>query len=259
MKSDYSPVIFNTPKENGFIEIYFAHDIHYGSAEHDYNRWKKFKKNILEKPNRYVILIGDAMENAIPGSKSDMFSQVVSPQEQKEWVYNQFVELKERIIAVTDGNHEQNRSFKVSGLYPLYDCCIMAGIEERFRPNFVFIDIGVGNTTKNKCGQVRYVGYCSHKATDLKNYCSADYLDGVDFMAYGHDHDPKMHPRAKLVYDSKNKSVTKKTVEVINSGSFLKYGGYAAKAGYRPNSDVIFKIILDGKQKSICTCGFHLI
>ena len=258
MLSDYKPIIFNTSKEHKEVEVYFAHDVHYGSEQHDKKKWERFKKNLLTSPNKYVIFVGDLLENAIPGSKSDIMTQTASPQEQKEWVLEQFLELKDRIVAVTDGNHEHNRSAKAAGLYPVYDCCVMAGIQDRYRPNFAFVDIGVGETTKNRCGQVRYMGYCTHKAADLKKYCSADFVEGVDFMAYGHDHDPKSHPRAKLVYDSKVKSVTKRPIEVVNSGSFLWYGGYATRAGYRPSSDAMFKLTLNGSGKKFFSSDYYL-
>jgi hypothetical protein len=88
-------------------------------------------------------------------------------------------------------------------------------------------------------------------------YNGSDFVDGIDFAAYGHDHDPKDHPRAKLVYDAKNKAISTKNIEVINCGAFMTYGGYGAKAGYRPLSSKVYKLVLAGKQrKSMKTVGF---
>ena len=67
-------------------------------------------------------LIGDMMENVIPSSKGDIFGQTASSQEQKEWLTDQLLDLKDKTICVLDGNHERNRSTKAAGLYPLYDC-----------------------------------------------------------------------------------------------------------------------------------------
>ena len=77
-------------------------------------------------------------------------------------------------------------------------------------------------------------------------------------MFYGHDHDPKDHPRAKLVYDTKNKFVSIKNIEIIDGGAFLEYGGYAATAPYRPASSKMYKIVFDGKNKYIKTVGFYV-
>lgn len=258
MQNDYVPILYSTPKEYAGIELYVIHDIHKGNALHDEKKWEAVKGEILENGNRFVVFVGDAMENAVPGSKSDVFEQTLSPQEQKEWFAEQLTELKDRVICVVDGNHERNRSTVNCGLYPLYDCCIMAGIKELYRPHFAFVDIGVGTRDKDPNQQVHYVGYCVHKAKDMKNFSSADFVDGIDFCVFGHDHDPREHPRAKLVYNPTLKKVSLKSVETINSGAFLNYGGYASDGAYRPSSNKMYKLLLSGGAKKIASCGYYL-
>jgi len=257
LQSDFAPIIFNTPKEFDCIELYFIHDLHKGSHLHDKKKWETVKREILSEPWRYVLFLGDAMENVIPDSKGDIFLQTLSPQEQKEWFAGELTDLKDRTIGVEDGNHDR-RVAKKAGFYPLYDCCVLAGIKDRYRPHFMFADIGVGRRGKDPKQQVRYVGYCVHKAKDMKNFSTADAVDGIDFFAYGHDHDPKDHPRAKLVYDTTRKIVTQKSIETINAGSFLAYGGYAADEAYRPLSDKVYKLILSGGKKNIQSVGFYV-
>jgi hypothetical protein len=80
-------------------------------------------------------------------------------------------------------------------------------------------------------------------------------------MVYGHDHDPKEHARAHLVYDPHQKKVRTKSIETLNAGSFLKYGDYAARAAYRPPSDKLYKLILcpcNHTEKRMATVGFYL-
>lgn len=260
MLMDMKPILFNCPKEFDTVKVYPIHDVHYGNAQFDMNRWKKLKAEILAQPNRYCIFVGDLMEMAVPNSKSDMFSQTVPPDAQKEWISYEMGELKDRIIAVVSGNHEHNRATKLCGLYPLYDACCWAKIQDKYRENFAAVDIGVGD---RKCAgkQFHYVGFVTHKAKDMKNWSTADTIEGFDFLLYGHDHDPKEHARAHLVYDTKNKMVSTKCVETVNCGSFLTYGGYAARAPYRPPSDKMYKIILcptKTREKKIETVGFYL-
>ena len=258
MHSDYEPIVITTPRVFDYIELYFLHDLHKGAAEHDDKKWERMKQRILSGPNRYAVLIGDAMENAVPNSKSDIFTQTIPPFEQKEWVAEQITDLKDRLFCIVDGNHEKNRTTKLCGLYPLYDCCVRAGIESRYRPHFAFLDIAVGNSAKNSAKQVHYFGYCIHKARDTKAYSSADFIDGIDFAAYGHTHDPSSHPRAKLMYDSKNKTVSRKSVKVINGGSFMTYGGYAPDSGHRPLSDETYRLRLDGRFKEMENTEFQV-
>lgn len=255
--SDNIPILIELPIEKEYVDIYFIHDIHYGSELFDARKWEKLKNIILTDTNAYVCIIGDAMENAIPGGKSDMFSQTHSPAEQKEWVTQQFKELATKILAVVPGNHESNRTTKVSGLFPLYDCCLLAGIGEKYRDTIAFIDIAVGKYRGTTSRQTHYFGQIQHKAKDAKNYHSSDYTDGIDFFASGHDHEAKDRPRAKLVFDQRNKLVYKRNVECINCGSFCSYGGYGAKGAYRPQSDKVYKLRLFGNNKRMETTGFY--
>lgn len=259
MQPDTKPIIFNAPTEFSEIEIYAIHDLHYGNRQFNLKKWKKLKEEILSQPNRYCVMVGDMMEMAIPGSKSDTFYQTVPPEMQKEWIAYEMGELADRIIAVTSGNHEHNRATKICGLYPLYDACCWARIQDRYRENFAVVDLGVGRRDKGR--QYHYAGFLTHKARDLKGWSTVDTLEGFDFMVYGHDHDPKEHARAHLVYYPQNKSVRTKSIETINAGSFLEYGDYAARAAYRPPSDKLYKIVLCPRSdvdKQMRTVGFYL-
>lgn len=261
MQPDMKPIIFNAPAEFEEIEIYAIHDLHYGNRQFNLDKWKKLKTEILSKPNRYCVMVGDMMEMAIPNSKSDMFYQTVPPEAQKEWVAYEMGELADRIIAVVSGNHEHNRATKICGLYPLYDACCWARIQDRYRENFAVVDIGVGQRESTTTRQYHYVGFFIHKAKELKGWSTVDTLEGFDFMIYGHDHDPKEHARGHLVYDPKNKNVRTKSVETVNAGSFLTYGDYAARAAYRPPADKMYKLVLKPRkqiEKKIQTVGFYL-
>jgi hypothetical protein len=257
-QSDNTPILVSLPAEYLYADIYFLHDLHYGSALFNSKKWAELKKKILEDENSYVCWVGDLMENAIPNSKSDVFSQVNSPSEQKEWVCEQFKDLSGKTIAVVPGNHEENRSTKFCGLYPIYDCCLIAGIDDKYRDTIAFIDVGIGKSGKHKDKQIHYFGQIQHKAKDLKNYHSSDYTDGIDFFASGHDHETKDKPRAKMVFDKHNKVVYKRNIECLNCGSFCDFGGYGAKGAYRPQSDKMYKLRIFGDEKRMETTGFYL-
>lgn len=179
---DDVPVLISLPKELNYADIYFIHDVHFGGPLFDNKKWETLKDIILGDDRAYVCFVGDLMENAIPNSKSDMFTQTHSPAEQKEWVAKQLKDFAHKTFVVVAGNHERNRTTKSSGLYPLYDCCLLAGIGDKYRDTIGFVDIGIGQT-KNKAKQVHYFGQIQHKAKDLKNYHSSDYTDGIDFFA----------------------------------------------------------------------------
>lgn len=257
MFSMRKPIIFNTPQEYEEIVVYFANDIHVGSCEYNSRKWDAFEK-LLEPKNAYVMFVGDQMENATRKSKSDIYSQTMRPYEQKQWWVNRLRPISHKVICIIDGNHEYNRTAKEVDDFPLYDVALGVGIEDRYRAESAFVDIGVGKFRPGSDRQYRYVGYAVHKAQNNVNYGTADAIDGIDFFVSGHTHKPMDKPLGKLVYDGKNKTVSERTIENIVSGTFLKYGGYGARAGYRPSSQKLYKLILDGKSKKITTVGFHV-
>lgn len=256
--SDNIPILIDLPAELEYADIYFIHDVHYGSEIFDKKKWTELKNIIMADDNAYACVVGDVMENAIPNSKSDMFTQRHSPAEQKEWATEQFKDLSNKILAVVAGNHENNRTTKMSGLYPLYDCCLLAGIGDKYRDTIAFLEIALGKNHGKVSKKTHYFGQIQHNAKDLKNYHSSDYTDGIDFFANGHDHSPEDKPRAKLVFDKHNKVIYKQNIECLNSGSFCVYGGYGAKGAYRPQSDKMYKLRLFGREKRMETTGFYV-
>jgi hypothetical protein len=240
-----------------YADIYFLHDVHFGSELFDERKWKSLKKQIQNDYRAYVCWIGDLMENAVPNSKSDMFTQTHSPAQQKEWATQELFDLREKTLAVVPGNHEHNRTTKISGLYPMYDICMLAGVDDVYRDITAYLDIGVGVRKDAKKKRVHYFGQIQHAARDTKNYGTSDYTDGIDFFAFGHDHSPHDRPRAKMVFDHHNKVIYKKNIENLNSGSFCKFGGYGARTPYRPQSDKMYMLRIFGGEKKMQSTGFY--
>lgn len=255
---DETPIIFKTKRELPYVDIYFIHDVHFGSELFDDKKWEVLKSKILQDDKAFVCFVGDLMENALPNSKSDTFTQKHSPTEQKEWVIEQLKDLKDKTIAVVPGNHEYNRTTKMCGLYPLYDCCLIAGIGDKYRDTIAFIDVAVGVSKHTTKKQTHYFGQIQHKAKDIKTVHSSDYTDGIDFFASGHDHEAKDKPRANLVFDKHNKVIFKRNIECINCGSFCFYGGYGSKGAYRPQSDKMYKLRLFSGEHRMETTGFYV-
>jgi hypothetical protein len=140
----------------------------------------------------------------------------------------------------------------------LYDIALALGIEDRYRSEGAFVDIGVGHVgTAGK--QVRYVFRVQHQAKNNVNGGTAEGFEGIDVFVSGHTHKPMDKPIGKLVYDPMNKHVSQKDVENIVSGHFLRFGGYGERGGYKPASTKLYSVILYGKKpKCIETRGFHI-
>lgn len=257
MKSSKIPILVNLPEDACSVEILLASDIHAGSAEFDEKKWSQFEE-LLKQPDVYVVFAGDQCEYATRQSKSDVYTQAISPHQQKRWWIEHLRPYSSKVICIVDGNHEYNRASRDADSFPLYDIALALGIEDRYRSEAAFVDIGVGSGGHGKGKQVHYVIRVCHQAKNNVNHGTADGFEGIDVFVSGHTHKPMDKPLGKLVYDTKNKSVTHKDVENIVCGHFLRYGGYGERAGYRPTSQKIYSLILSGKKKNIETRGFHL-
>ena len=257
MKSSRVPIIVNLPTELESVEILIAADIHTGSAEFDEKKWAAFEE-LLKQKDKYVIFAGDQCEYATKSSKSDVYTQALTPSQQKRWWIEHLRQYKEKVLCIVDGNHEYNRASKEADDFPLYDIALALGIEDRYRSEGAFVDIGVGHIgTKGK--QARYVFRVQHQAKNNVNFGTALHYDGIDVFVSGHTHKPKDLPWAKRVYDPKNKTVAEKDIENIVSGHFLRHGGYGERNGYGPTSTKLYSVVLYGKHpKAIETRGFHL-
>ena len=257
MKSSRVPILIKLPEPENSVEILLAADIHTGSAEFDEKRWELFEE-LLKKPNVYVIFAGDQMEYATRQSKSDVYTQTMPPSVQKRWWIDHLRHYKDKVLCIVDGNHEFNRASKDADDFPLYDIALALGIEDRYRSEAAFVDIGVGDGGHGKGKQVHYVIRVQHQAKNNVNHGTADGIEGIDVFVSGHTHKPMDKPLGKLVYDSKNKAVSQRDVENIVFGHFLRFGGYGERGGHRPTATKLFSLILSGKKKSIETRGFHL-
>lgn len=258
MKSSRVPILISLPKELEKVEILIAADIHTGSAEFDEKKWGQFEE-LLKQPDKYVIFAGDQCEYATRSSKSDVYTQALSPSQQKRWWIEHLKKYKDKVLCIVDGNHEYNRASKDADDFPLYDIALALGIEDRYRSEAAFVDIGVGDGGHGKGKQTHYVFRIQHQAKNNVNHGTADGIEGIDVFVSGHTHKPMDKPLGKLIYDSKNKSVSQKDVENIVSGHFLRFGGYGERGGFRPTSQKLYSVILHGKKKKeIETRGFHL-
>lgn len=253
------PIVHSFPN-NDHIKIYFSSDMHVGHRNFDEKQWHDFEK-LLQEPDTYVIFAGDQMEYATPRSRSSMYETVMHPREVKQWWIDHLKPYaKDKLLCLVDGNHEWNRASREADAYPLYDIAYKLDIEERYRSEAAFVDVGVGRVTHggNLGKTFRYIFRVCHKATNQVKFGTADAFDGIDIFVAGHTHQPLDKPLGKMVYNQQKKCVYKKTVENFVCGSFLTYGGYAERDGMRPPAEKTWSVELCGTKKRIITHGFRI-
>ena len=109
MKSSRLPILISLPVEMESVEILLAADIHTGSAEFDEKKWGQFEE-LLKKPDTFVIFAGDQCEYATRSSKSDVYTQAISPSQQKRWWIEHLRKYKDKGVVYANKETDERES-----------------------------------------------------------------------------------------------------------------------------------------------------
>lgn len=237
------------------MEIYPLNDLHIGDVKTDLTLFRQFTKFILEEENRFLILNGDLMNNAIKSSVSNVYRETISPQEQKKWLIHELRPVSHRILAITGGNHE-NRTKKESDVDLTEDIAIALNLEHVYDEECVFVKISFGRSTKNQ-KVTTYVIHATHGAGGGKMIGSAlnnleSYgmcYEGVDVFLMGHVHGRVATRSNKIIIDPRNNVIIEKEILYVIASAWQDFGGYAMKNMLRPRCKGKTPIILYGREK----------
>ena len=230
------------------LNIYPLGDVHIGSKEFDLELFKQWVEMVKSDPNGVVVIVGDMMNMGLRNSKSNVYEETLSPMEQKELCYELLAPIADKIIGGCSGNHEY-RAVKEVGMNPLYDVFCRLRIEDRYRENACFIKLTVGKQGKNPNTYGVVLTHGSSKSKDDKwNYS----VDGCDCFISGHTHDANHAPKGKIRMDLTHNKVKMVSHQQVVVMPFQRYGGYAIRGKYLPNSLGQFqRITFDGTSKRV--------
>lgn len=99
------------------VTLYPLGDWHYGSPQCKEEYIRSIVKEIAANDNARWFGMGDLIENAIIGSKSDTYKELMSPRAQIEAVVKILAPIKDKCLFLLPGNHEE-RTMRVVGLHP---------------------------------------------------------------------------------------------------------------------------------------------
>ncbi len=88
------------------MNLYPFGDIHWGSPNCNNDFVHQVVAEIVADPLARVVLMGDLAENAVLGSKSDVYMQVIHPQKQVEEICELLDPIKKKILFAIDGNSQ---------------------------------------------------------------------------------------------------------------------------------------------------------
>lgn len=239
------------------IELHPMSDLHIGDSLCDYKSILERIEHIKNTPNAYCILDGDLMDTAIASSIGDTYGANLQPMEQLSHCVKLFEPIKDKILAVLCGNHEQ-RVYRQDGLDTTLLMCNQLGITERYSPTTALLFVRFGKTEKNHGRPQLYTIYVTHgsgggRKEGGKVNRLADLASIVDADIYitGHTHLPLVFKEAYYRTSCQNSSVALVDKLFVNTAASLDYGGYGDKQGFKPASKKSPVIYLNGVKRDM--------
>ena len=238
---EIKPIKINLEEDNN-IQIYVLSDMHIGDANADLPTLKKIVEHIKNTPNMYVILLGDILNTALKTSKSDIYSETLNVMEAQKLALELLLPIKDKILAMTPGNHE-NRVWKEVGVDLSLWLAEKLSVQDRYRNNNIALTIQFGSDVNGNPFRLNIFG--QHGAYGGGRRLGAamnalEDLDGIvgnaDIYIRAHTHQPIQGSRNIFLFDDKG-NMHRRTKYYFNSPSVLNYGGYAAEKGYKPTDD----------------------
>ena len=243
-------------KEAKKIKIIPLGDVHKGSPQFIESLFLKVINTIRDTPNCYTILMGDLIDNVLKSSKGNIYLATESPSKSIEWLVEKLKPIKDKILAVTIGNHE-GRTLNEVGVDILCGLVEKLGLKDRYAPGPFILFLKINK----EFGHV-FTIYGAHGAsTGTTQGAIANKLISLgntvvdaDIYLMGHGHKPMILFDPCYTINSIRRSYKKVDRLFVCSPSFLDYeGGYGEQKLYKPTSNAVPIIELESchKNKSI--------
>jgi predicted phosphodiesterase len=250
-------IIHKFPEREDITIIPIA-DVHLGARECMEQEFISFIDSIKDKPNVYLVLGGDLINNATRSSVSNIFEEVMRPADQKKEMAKILAPVADKILAAVSGNHER-RSGKDADDDPAYDIMCKIDREDIYRENMAFVKMQFGNTKADGEYNPTYTVVVTHGAGGgmltsgavLRGERFGYAVDGMDALIMGHTHKPFTTVPGKIVIDKQNNKVSVKPFKVVNMTSWLDYSGYAMQKMLLPNTHCLHTLTLRGNRKEM--------
>ena len=259
--------------------IYFAHqldksfkeliiipisDLHYGNPLSSVKHFAATVDFVKQTNNVFVILNGDMIEAVTKTSLGDIYKQRGTPMEQAQWVVEKLLPIKDRILGITMGNHEE-RIYRDVGI----DLCDYMGIQlgAPYRDSGILLKISFGDYSRFTKGKpYSYFLYATHgyggARTKAAKAVKVERVGGwihADCYIMSHDHVVNVSPDVYLMPDNRTHldpitglrkgAVIEHRKLYVKSNAFLKWGNYSEARGFPPSDLETPQIFLAGQGR----------
>ena len=238
-----------------YVELIPLADIHYGDKNCNLDFLKEKIEYIKNTKNAYCILNGDIIDNALRQGVGDVYSQEENPMKQLESIIDIFKPIKDKILAVTTGNHEY-RTWKFDGIDLVKMICVTLGIESKYAKESALLFLRFGNQGShyNNLPQSYTIFMCHGSGGGRKEGAKAIRLADMstivdaDIYIHSHTHLPMIMKQAFHRVSRSGSSIKLVTKLFVNTSAMLNYGGYGEMQEFKPNAVDTPHIFLHGKD-----------
>jgi len=231
------------------VTINVLSDLHIGNPLSDERRIERYIQYVRESGN-FLLLNGDLIECVTRTSKGDIYHlSITSPDAQVDRVVELLAPVKDQILCITSGNHD----LRSEGHDYSREIAYRLGVPHS--PISALCIFRVGRKPKNGKPYV-YTVYQTHGyggGTSPGGQANAMDRFGRSIIAnvvlIAHMHNAMISSTTYLFPDLYNKGMTKVKQITVVTPSFMRYGGYAMRRGYRPPAQNMVEIILYGENR----------
>ena len=224
-----------------FIYLIPLADWHIGDKNVDVDKIKGYIRWIAERDNAFTLLNGDLMNAAWKESTAELYEDLITPDQAYGIVRELCQPIKDKILMITRGNHEESIYRKVGADYMARLAYDLGDIPYKPDGGMVGVRLSLNNHnamcyiySTHGWGGARTIGAKVKKAQDLMQVAEAH------IFVLSHDHTQNINrgnilepPRSRLSF-SRPVYLNIKRKLFINTGGFIKYGGYIQRKGYTP-------------------------
>ena len=232
------------------VNIIVLSDFHYGNPYCSIRHFQRTVDFIRDTENCYCFLNGDLLEAVTKASKGDVYSQKLTPQEQRDDVIDMLLPIRDKVLGVTTGNHE-NRIYNETGVDLTADIATALGAPYRAEGMLYKLSFGDGNNS-HKGKPFVFWSYITHgyggartkAAKAVKAERVGTWIPRCDFIAMSHDHVVNVAPDIDFVPDNRGTintdgflsgKITAHRKMLVKTNAFLRWGGYAEMGGFPPS------------------------
>ena len=231
-------------------------DVHIGDKLSNLKLLKEALQRIKDEPNTFTIINGDLCNMALKNSKSDVYSDNLSPMEQVLTATELLEGIKNKILVISTGNHE-DRTKKETNIDVTRLIAKQLGIEDRYAEAWWYLYLTFGKDIKGRAityGITGIHGYGGGRKSGGKINKLEDMSQVViaDLYVMSHTHKPISTKNCIYIPYYQSRALSKQEMYYLMTNSFLESdGGYAEKMGFSPSNTSLTEAQLSGTKRKI--------